>query len=181
MSPFIMLVNDSLFLSIWRSPVRSCKFYLRSAIPLFDIIWLAKKVIIILFLFSKSGDSGFEVDCWISCYFDHCSVIYKRYECRLYPPNFSTLGQREIPSYPLVITRWICEATIYIVICRLPVSEIDDIIEPDEHQSMPDTSQDTGAVTRSAMWVIMNYMLILKIITLSNAWVVPWINIYFNS
>ena len=70
---------------------------------------------------------------------------------------------------------------MYIVICRLPVSEIDDIIEPDEHQSMPDTSQDTGAVTRSAMWVITNYMLILKIITLSNAWVVTWINIYFNS
>ena len=48
----------------------------------------------------------------------------------------------------ITITRWICEATMYIVICRLPVSEIDDIVEPDEHQSMPDT-QDTGAVTRS--------------------------------
>ena len=69
---------------------------------------------------------------------------------------------------------------MYIVICRLPVSEIDDIVEPDEHHSMPDT-QDTGAVTRSEMWVITNYMLILKIITLSNAWVVTWINIYFNS
>ena len=170
-----MLVNDSLFLSIWRSPVRSCKFYLPSAIPLFDIIWLAKKVIIIFF-FSKSRDSDFEVDCWISCYFDHFSVIFKRYECRLYPPNFSTLGQREIPSYPLVITRWICEATMYIVICRLPISEIDDIVEPDEHHSMPDT-QDTGAVARSEMWVITNYMLILKIITLSNAWVVTWKNI----